>query len=170
MGSVAPPWERHLGKRRYLWRAPPGSLRGRGRLGSSCRTTTGLQGADGVGLRAYREPAVGDTHACELLSQHVHPRSCGRSWGDVRVVPLSCCPRIGRCDVGRRWCARPSQPRASLPTATAAPVAGWLENGLALTLSRREQARKERPHIAPVRWTDAYRCWTGAARNCGELR
>ena len=48
----------------------------------------GVQGADGVGLRAYKEPALGDTHARELLSQHVHPQSCGRSWGDVRVVPI----------------------------------------------------------------------------------
>ena len=68
VGSVALPCEL-LGKRRFLRSALPGPLAALAPL--LCRGTAGLQGAHGVGLRPYREPARGDAHARESHSQHV---------------------------------------------------------------------------------------------------
>ena len=39
----------------------------------SRRPNAGLQSAHGVGLRPYRKPAGGDTHAREPASLHDHP-------------------------------------------------------------------------------------------------
>jgi len=64
-----------------------------------CRSATyGLQGALGVGLRPYREPARGDAHARESYSQHgFHLQASGD-----RGVLLDLCLGIGRRAVGRR--------------------------------------------------------------------
>jgi len=69
-----------LGKRHYLRRPIPNQLPARSSL-----IPDGLQGAHGVGLRPYGEPAHrGDAHAHESHSQ----RADHQSSGDRRGPPL----------------------------------------------------------------------------------
>jgi membrane protease YdiL (CAAX protease family) len=107
------------GKRRSL-RSVPTSRRGR-----ECpRLVPALQGFDGVGLRSYREPALGDAHAREC---HRQPSDLGFSGGDGLVYLY---PRIRRSAVGRRWSGRLGQrwaPLAPIPTTTT--EAGGLSKG-----------------------------------------
>jgi hypothetical protein len=74
-----------LVKRRYLRRDLVGHLAARVALGCPCRATNSLQGAYGVGLRPYREPARGDAHARECHSLHDYLRSSG----DIGVAFLA---------------------------------------------------------------------------------
>jgi hypothetical protein len=85
-----------------------------------CRDTARLQGAHGVGLRPYREPARGDAHALES-----HSQQCDlRAFGD-RGAPRDLVPRISRRAVGRRCSSRRGQPRADL--AATAPEGSGLK-------------------------------------------
>ena len=61
------------------------------------RGTAGLQGAHGVGLRAYREPARGDSHAREPHRRQVHARA-SRDGDEPRDLG----PGVGRRVVDRR--------------------------------------------------------------------
>ena len=73
-----------------------------------CRATDGLQGAPGVGLRPYREPAGGDAHARKSHRQHdLHLHASGD-----RGVLLELCVGIGRGVLV-------SLPRSPWPTACA---------------------------------------------------
>src|SRR5215204_274541 len=114
VGRVALPLE-YLGKR-YLLRGPPRPLHARDPL----LLPAPLQGADGAGLRAYREPAGGDAHARESRSVLDNLRSCGDGRGAARDVV----PRMGCRAVGRRWSGRHGPRRTSLATATATGTGG----------------------------------------------
>ena len=75
------------------------------------RSTAGLPGAHGVGLRPHCEPARGDAHARESLSQHADPSASAD-----RGTFLDVEPRIDCHPVGRRCSRRIDQPRTGLAT------------------------------------------------------
>ena len=117
-----------LGKRRFIEGALPGAFPAREPLRHS--GTAGLQGAHGVGLRPYREPARGDAHAREFHSQLADPHASG----DIGCALLHLVPRMGRRALGRRCCSRRGQRRVAL--ATTAPEAGGLKGVESVALAR----------------------------------
>ena len=77
VGSVALPSV--LRKRQFLRNGPAAST-------CSCSSSPSCRplGADGVGLRPYREPARGDPHARKSHSQHADTHATGDIRGDRR--------------------------------------------------------------------------------------
>src|SRR5688572_24644414 len=87
------------------------------------RSIAGLPGAHGMGLRPHCEPARGDAHARESLSQHADPPAAADRRAFLDVEPRTDCH-----PVGRRCRRRIDQRRTGLAT-TAPESSGVKEAG-----------------------------------------